>query len=110
MAERKGHVDFNNQKQLRLGRNQEAVVHLSGDTSRDDRVEAANQASVIDAQPFLGFPFMHPMHDAAIDQQLAPRAQRFQAAREGDPQVYGQSPGRVQNALGANEVPPGQAH
>lgn len=110
MTERQGYEDFANQKQLRAGQDQDAIVHLSGDASRDDRVEVANQVSVMDVQPFLGFPFMHPMHDASIDQQLAPRALRHAAERQGDPEVYPRSPGRVQNALGENEVPPGEAH
>lgn len=108
MAERQGQRGFTNQQQLRQGRSPGA--RLSGDAARDDRAEAANEASVADVQPFLGYPFMHPMHDASADQPLAPGALRHQAEAQGDPRVYPGAPGRVRNALGDDEVPPGQAH
>lgn len=111
MAEKKGYRDFDNQKQLRQSQEQENLTHLSGDESRDDRAEAANQISAMDVQTFLGGPFMHPMHDAAVDQQFAPRARRFAAGEQAGAEHSGdgEPPGRVRNALGENEVPPGQA-
>lgn len=65
---------FMNQKQLREGSGNQDVTHLSGDASTDDRVDdegpvqEAHNALAMHRQ--LGGNFMHPMHDASIDDQF----------------------------------------
>lgn len=68
---------FMNQKQLREGSAGQDVTALSGDGPTDDRVDdhgpvqEAHNALAMHRQ--LGGPFMHPMHDASIDQQFTER-------------------------------------
>lgn len=70
--QQKGATGFDNQKQLRKGKSQASILHLSGDKSTDNRAEASSEVSVQEMQAMLGGPFMHPMHDASADQQFAP--------------------------------------
>jgi|GEM_PF-3510636 len=67
---------FMNQKQLREGAHGQDVTNLSGDGAMDDRVDDEGPAqephNAMQMHRQLGGPFMHPMHDAAIDEQLEP--------------------------------------
>ncbi|MDB5085996.1 MAG: hypothetical protein JWN30_2882 [Bacilli bacterium] len=65
---------FHNQKQLRLGEEFENVSPLGGDASMDDRIDDNDAENNLEFrehyEQVLGFPFMHPQHDATLDSQL----------------------------------------
>jgi len=65
--------EFTNQKQLRVAAEpNQSWSHLSGDESTDDRIDENDSEDNLpfrDSLP-LGWPFMHPMHDATADEQL----------------------------------------
>lgn len=66
---------YMNQKQLREGANGQNVTGLSGDGPTDDRVDDEGPVqeahNALDMHRQLGGPFMHPMHDASLDEQFS---------------------------------------
>lgn len=63
---------FTNQKQLRIGKDQEHISRLAGDKSADNRIDVDDSEANINFRKSMpaGTPFMHPMHDATADPQL----------------------------------------
>ncbi|HYF96242.1 MAG TPA: hypothetical protein VD969_28875 [Symbiobacteriaceae bacterium] len=66
-----------NQKQLREGARGQNVTNLSGDGAMDDRVDdegpVQEEHNALQLHRQLGGPFMHPMHDASLDEQFTDR-------------------------------------
>jgi hypothetical protein len=69
--------DFMNQKQLRESSHKQNVTNLSGDGAMDDRVDdegpVQEEHNALQIHRQLGGPFMHPMHDASLDEQFTDR-------------------------------------
>ncbi|HWI62772.1 MAG TPA: hypothetical protein VNT75_13080 [Symbiobacteriaceae bacterium] len=69
--------DYLNQKQLREGADGQNVTNLSGDGAMDDRVDdegaVQEEHNALQMHRQLGGAFMHPMHDASLDEQFTDR-------------------------------------
>jgi hypothetical protein len=65
---------YMNQKQLREGSGGQNVTNLSGDGAMDDRVDdegpVQEEHNALQMHRQLGGLFMHPMHDASLDEQF----------------------------------------
>lgn len=67
---------YMNQKQLREGSDKQEVTNLSGDGATDDRTDdegpVQEEHNALQLHRQLGGAFMHPMHDASMDEQFEP--------------------------------------